>query len=282
MDRKSIRNTCEDLRKQGFSLNSIMVKTNLPKSTVYGYIKNVGLTQHQKNEMLKRKRELSKSRINPRKGVCLAGRGINRPLGWSPRLINAVAHFMFDGHVCEDGCTYYNRSKNQVERLKELIDQIFGIKPKLHTRPDGVIVMAFHNVEFAAYIKKKTNEIFAYLKERSTKEEKREFLKAFFDDEGNIYYNHRDKRRVRGYQKSHKILEEISCLLKEFGIKARIDIHSKAIEISDRENLSAFAREINFSPLIYMNPDRKNSIWRKEIEKREILKIAVSSYVIKG
>lgn len=279
--RKYIKKTCRALREQGFSLNSIMAKTRLPKSTVYGYMEGIELTQDQKNEILRRRKELLRNRTNPRKGTCSPGRNINKPLGWDPKVINVVAHFMFDGHVRKSGCTYYNRSKSQIERLKRLINQIFGIKPILRTRADGVIVMAFHNVEFAAYIKEKISETFSYLKAKATKAEKRAFLKAFFDDEGNIYYNHNDKRRVRGYQKSREILEKIAHLLEEFGIKARIDMHSKAVEITARENLVAFAREINFSPLICVNPNRKNTIWQEEIEKREILRMAVSSYVIK-
>ncbi|GAF71162.1 unnamed protein product [marine sediment metagenome] len=188
---------------------------------------------------------------------------------------------MFDGHVREDGCTYYNRSKYQIEYLKVLIKRVFGIEPKIHVRKDGVIVMAFHNVEFAAYIKEKIKQISVYLKTKATKEEKRTFLKAFFDDEGNVYYKCKNKRRVRGYQKSDRILKEVAYLLEEFAIKSRIDKHSKAIEIGGRKNLITFKREINFSPLICMNPHRKNSIWQKEIEKREILKMAIFSYAIK-
>ena len=259
-------------------MNSIMVKTRLPKSTAYGYIEGIALTQEHKSDILRRRKELLRNKTNPRKGACLSGRNINKPLGWSTKVVRIVSHFMFDGHVRESGCTYYNRSKNQIERLKKLIGQIFKIKPILHTRADGVIVMAFHNVEFAAYIKEKIKEIFCFLQTKGTKKEKREFLKTFFDDEGNIYYTRNDKRRVRGYQKSREILEKIACLLEKFGIKARIDMHSKAIEISGRENLITFAREINFSPLICMNPNRKNSLWQEEIEKREILKMAISSY----
>ena len=185
---------------------------------------------------------------------------------------------MFDGHVRRCGCTYYNRSRNQIESLKKLINHIFGIKPILHKRKDGVIVMAFHNVEFAKCIKERINKIFSYLKTKATKEEKRTFLKAFFDDEGGVYYNCNDKRRVRGYQESCKILEDIAYLLKTFGIKSRIDKHSKAVEITGKQNLITFVKEINFSPLICINPNRKNSIWKEEIEKREILNKAISSY----
>jgi len=35
----------------------------------------------------------------------------------------------------------------------------------------------------------------------------------------------------------------------------------------------------NFSSGIYINPNRKNSIWKRKISKREILKKAVNSYI---
>ncbi len=273
-------NACKRLRKEGFSLTSIMVESKLPKSTVYGYIKDIKLTQDQKAEINRKRNELRKSRTNPRKGTCLPGRHIKTPINWDPHIVHVVAHFMFDGHVRDCGCTYYSRSKYQIEHLKNLIGQIFAIEPILHTRTDKVIVMAFHNVEFAAYIKERINEIFPYLRTKATREEKRVFLKTFFDDEGNIYYNCKDKRRVRGYQESREVLQDIAFLLKEFGIIARVDMHSKVVEFSGRENLVTFMQEINFSPLIFINPKRKNTIWQKKIKKREILEKAISSYGI--
>ncbi len=280
-NREYFKKVSRRLRKQGFSLATIMVETKLPKSTAYGYIEDIELTKDQRAEINRKRNEVSRNRINPRKGICLPGRHIKRLLGWNPQIIHVVAHFMFDGHVRDSGCTYYNRSKYQIEHLKNLINQVFGIKPVLQLRTDGVMVMAFHNVEFGAYMKERINKIFPYLKTKATREEKRIFLKTFFDDEGNIYYNRKDKRRVRGYQDSREILQNIAFLLKEFGIIARVDMHSKAVEFSGRENLMIFMHEINFSPLIFINPKRKNTIWQKEIEKREILEKAISSYSIK-
>jgi hypothetical protein len=279
--REYFRKLCRQLRKQGFSLTSIIAETKLPKSTVYGYIEDIELTQDQKTEINRKRNELRRNRTNPRKGICLPGRHIKRPLDWDSQIVHVVAHFMFDGHVRDSGCTYYSRSKYQIEQLKNSINQIFGIKPILHTRADGVAVMAFHNVEFVAYIRERINKIFPYLKTKATREEKRAFLKTFFDDEGNIYYNRKYKRRVRGYQRSREILQNLAFLLKEFGIRARVDMHSKAVEFSGRKNLVTFMQKINFSPHICVNPRRKNTIWQKEIEKREILEKAISSYDIK-
>lgn len=77
-----------------------------------------------------------------------------------------------------------------------------------------------------------------------------------------------------------KLLEEITCLLIEFGIKSKVDFSTKAVEICGRENLISFAREISFSQSVSINPKRKNSIWKNEIEKRKILDMAISSYVV--
>lgn len=193
-------------------MTSIVKETKIPKSTVFGNIKDIRLTDDQKSEMLNRRNAILKMKANPRKGVSLPGRRIDGPISWDIVLIQIVAHFMVDGHVRECGCTYYNRSRNQVGNLKKAVKKMFGIKPILRLRPDGVMVMAFHNVEFAQYIKEKIKQVFSYLKTKASKEEKRTFLKVFFDDEGSVYFNSHDTRRVRGYQKSPQLLEEITCL----------------------------------------------------------------------
>ena len=102
-------------------------------------------------------------------------------------------------------------------------------------------------------------------------------MKAFFDDEGNVYYS-KSTRRVRGYQKSRQRLESIRDLLTSFGINGRINKHGTYVEIAGRENLKKFSQDINFSPKIYLNPKRKNSIWRRKISKRRLLKLSIDSY----
>jgi len=39
-----------------------------------------------------------------------------------------------------------------------------------------------------------------------------------------------------------------------------------------------FRDKINFLKGVYINPDRKNSIWKKKLEKREILDYTINSY----
>ena len=67
-------------------------------------------------------------------------------------------------------------------------------------------------------------------------------------------------------------------MLKGFGVESRINKRATDIEITGRENLEKFAKEINFSPRIYINPQRKNGIWKVRISKRRILEEALRSY----
>jgi len=83
---------------------------------------------------------------------------------------------------------------------------------------------------------------------------------------------------VRGYQNDLDILELVQCLLKEFDIESRVDKKYKEIIISRKKNLIKFQKEINFSKGVYINPSRKNSIWKEKLEKREILAKMINSY----
>ena len=234
---------CRKLRLEGCSLSEIFICTKLPKTTVYGYIRNIPLTSEHKRRIEQRRKELFKNRINPRKGKCRPGRVFVKPESWSNELIHIIAHFMFDGSIEKHGCVYYSSNKYQISHIKDLAEKLFGVKPTYRMRNNKVGVLSFYYVELANYVRKKKGEIFRYLKNEAPREEKRTFLQAFFDDEGNIYYN-KDKRRVRGYQRSKKVLEEIKDLLREFGIEGKINKNGNEIEISQRENLIKFANEI--------------------------------------
>lgn len=279
-EQKTQKDRCRNLRLKGFSLGEIVSLTHLPKTTAYDYIKDIILSKRQRAQIEFSKKQKIKNRPNTRKGRCTPGRSIFRPTSWSNELIHIVAHFMFDGRVEKDGCRYYSKDEYQVKHVKELAHTLLGITPLYKLRDDGVKVLSFHNVELADYVRYKKREMLNYVKNGASKNQKRTFLRAFFDDEGNVYYN-KDTRRVRGYQKSYLILDLVKRLLEEFGIFGRINKHNTEIEISKKDNLIKFAKEINFSHRIYINPMRKNSIWKRRIEKRKILELAISSYGIK-
>jgi len=269
---------CRDLRSKGFSLGEIASLTKAPKTTVYDYVKDVILTDEQREQVENRRKEQVMAKPNPRKGKCIPGRGILRPSFWSKDLVHIIAHFMFDGSIWKCGCRYYSKDKFQITHVKDLVKKLFGINPLHEVRKDGIEVLSFYNVELADYVKEKKKEIFHYIGNGASKGEKRRFLQTFFDDEGNIYYKKKNQRRVRGYQKSYLILKGIKELLEDFGICGRINNTESEIEITGRDNLVKFCNEINFSSGIYMNPHRKNSIWKEKIEKRKILELALKSY----
>jgi intein/homing endonuclease len=278
IDRLNMISECRRLREGGFSIGEIARILHIPKTTVYGYVKDILLTDEQKGGIEERRKLFVSDRPSPRKGKCIPGREILKPKTWSKDLMHVVAHFMFDGRIENHACAYYSSSKYQIEHLRKLVNKIFKAESTLRRRNNNTFVLSFYNIELVNYIKQKINEIFKYLDNEASREEKRIFLQTFFDDEGNIFYNKDDKRRVRGYQKSYQLLQKIQKFLEEFNISSRISKDRNEIEISGRRNLMTFANEINFSPGIYINPFRKNSIWRKKIQKREILKLALSSY----
>lgn len=270
-------NQCRNLRTRGYSFGEISSNTGIAKSTLYAYLRNISLDSKQKQGIEIRRKEKCSRKTNPRKDRCLLGREITKPRAWSEALVHIVAHFMFDGRVDDDGCIYYSKDKYQIEHMRRLLREAFKIEPKIRLRDNGVYGLVYYHVEFAHYIKNRKNELFAYLANGAPKACKRAFLRAFFDDEGCVFYKG-DKRRVRGYQKSDLVLEHIINLLREFGIKSSMDKRASGIEISGRKNLERFFKEINFSPEIYINPDRKNGIWREKISKREILDLALRAY----
>ncbi len=265
------------LRMRGYSFGEISSIMGFVKSTLYAYLKNIPLSPKQKECIEDRRKEKCNKKPNPRKDKCLPGREIIKPGSWSNDLVHIVAHFMFDGMVTEDGCIYYSKDKYQIDHMKRLLAKVFKAKPRVEKRDNGVYGLVFYHVELADYIKNRKEKLLSYLNNGAPKSSKRIFLRSFFDDEGGVFYKN-DKRRVRGYQKSRLILGQIKDLMFSFGIEGRINNKGNNIEISGRYNLVRFAKEINFSPQIYMNPKRKNSIWKKRISKRRILALLLKAY----
>jgi intein-encoded DNA endonuclease-like protein len=270
-------NQCRKLRMEGYSFGEISSTTEIAKSTLHAYLKNISLGSKQKQAIEDRRKEKCNKRPNPRKGKCLPGREIIKPISWSNDLVHIVSHFMFDGRVDEDCCIYYSKDKYQIKHMQRLLHNTFKADPRIQLRDNGVYGLVFYHVELAEYLKKRKSELFVYLDNGAPREYKKELLKAFFDDEGCIFYKG-DKRIVRGYQKATSILKQIIRLLNEFGIKSRLDKCANGVEISGRRNLEKLSKEINFSPGIYINPSRKNGLWKERISKRDILALALNSY----
>ncbi len=199
---------------------------------------------------------------------------------WSPQLVLLVAHLIFDGELSSSGCRYNNRSGALIQRVRTLMKGIYDFDPKLYVNPiTGVTKIGYNNVALGTYLLKKAEELLEEI-ERMPRECKREFLRAFFDDEGCMDFRPaRNKRRVRGYQKNIRILSIVQSLLADLDINAHIVLPNEVL-ITGKSELLKFQKEINFSPGVRVNGNRSNSIWKEHVEKRDLLARAIDSYQI--
>ena len=274
---ETTKEKCINLRNKGFTLGEIITITKLPKTTIYYHIKDIPLP----SEIIERIKRENIQRLNKfsqiRKGKCIPGRIVPKPNGWTNELIFLTAHFMFDGEIRHSRCVYQNRNITLINLVEQFMKDTFNLTPyyKLY-RETGVHRISYHYVELADYIKKRAQGLKKYIKTASLPE-KKIFLQAFFDDEGCVY-KYGNNRKIRGYQHNLEILKLIQKLLKDFDIESRIDEKYQEIVISRKPNLIKFRDKINFSKGVYINPDRKNSIWKKKLEKREILDKIIGSF----
>jgi intein/homing endonuclease len=274
--RTSFKEQCIVLRKEGYSIVEIIKATGGAKSSVYMHIKGIPLSA----ERLKEIRKASGKRIRKfalaRKGK--SERAFHNFDAWSPDRVLLIAHFLFDGEITRTRCVYNNRSEALIERVTKLMRPIYDFEPKRYVNQStGVHRVSYHNVMLGAYVEGKSVELVRGIKDMPPNL-KREFLRAFFDDEGCMDYRPDESRRsIRGYQKDVRILKIIEVLLADFDITARVVLPNEVV-IVGKENLMRFEREIDFSPGVYMNGNRTNSRWKKHVEKRELLKQAILSF----
>lgn len=223
-------------------------------------------------------REATRENNRLRKGVSRThNRLLHRPR-LNARLILCASHFLFDGSLNHSRAAYYNRSKTLIDQQRSLVMTLFRRDGRFRQLKGDVIEYAIDSVEFVRFIQGVTTTIVEH--GRSFRRHwKRMVLRAFFDDEGNVYISRDGRdRRVRGYQYNVMILRLIQELLTEFQIHATISRSSHCVEIKSRSELIRFRKEIGFLPGIRLNPDRKNSIWKEPIEKRELLNRAIASF----
>jgi hypothetical protein len=272
---------CRNLRRKGFTLREISKLTSIPFTTIYGYVADIPISLKLKEKIklkqIENTNRLIKFNIEIRKGKCISGRIVPKPKGWSCDLIYLIAHFMFDGEMNGHSCVYNNRNEVLINRVRTLMKKIFNLEPRVYLNEEtGVHRISYHYVELAIYIQLRVKKLLRYIQKASQKE-KKIFLQAFFDDEGSI---HSDKKIVRGYQHNLEILKLVQKLLKNFNIESKIDNKYQEIIVSRKPNIIKFRDKINFSKGIYINPDRKNSVWKQKLEKRQILQKVIHSYTL--
>jgi len=267
---------CIELRKLDHTLPEIIKITGRSKTSVYYHIKNIPLSS-EKQHSIKINSGLRISAFPiARRGK--SNRKFKKFNKWNKNLVNLVSHLIFDGEINKSGCAYHNRNRTLLERVRTSMCYLYKFKPtKYLNTTTGVRRISYFNVALALYLKEKSLEL---LKKISNWPEafKKEFLTAFFDDEGCMDFRiSRRTRRIRGYQKDVQILVLVQKLLKDFDILSAINKPNEVV-IMGKENLERFRKEINFSSGVYINGHRSNSIWKKSLEKRLLLDRAIKSF----
>jgi hypothetical protein len=249
--------------------------TGRPKTSIYFHVKDIPLPA-------KKLRAIRAAQGRRIRKYALARKGKSiRPFRsfrkWTPRTVGLVAHLIFDGEIYR-GASYFNRSTSLLARVESLMCDLYDFEPKRYTDPvTGVRRISYHNVALGAYLQRRAAHLMREAR-RLPVPCKKAFLQAFFDDEGCMDYRPQEnRRRIRGYQKNVNILVTVRWLLGDLGIESRV-IHPNEVVIAGKENLSRFEKEINFSKGVYMNGNRANSRWKKHVEKRELLRMAIASY----
>lgn len=269
---------CTTLRRQGHTLDEIVQLTGRPKTSVYHYIRGIPLSDERKQAWRLVGTERIVAHSQARKGKSFLGRHPTAFTLWTPKHVLLIAHMSFDGSISGRGCFYSNRSKQLIKRVRHLMRILYPYRPAYSVdKKTGVLRISYFNVELGAYIKEKREDLTRTITGMDT-ECKCAYLKAFFDDEGCVDFRpSRNVKRVRGYQKRNAVLSVVRQLLADFGIQADIK-HPNEIMISGHQNLISFSRHIGFSPGVRVNGKRTNSIWKRSLEKRELLQMAIASY----
>lgn len=268
---------CIELRKQDHTLNEIARITRRPKSSVHFHIQHLGLSRTKRLAIAESNRTRARTLALRRRG--LSEKKFIPFSKWNSRLVELVAHFLFDGEIKRGGCFYHNRNLALIQKVEDLMRELYRFEPKRYYNPiTGVSRICYFNVALGAFFKDKSLELLRTIGRLSV-EEKRAFLKSFFDDEGCMDFRpNLHLRRIRGYQKRVEILEIVRTLLRSFDIEARIQKPNEIV-IVGRDNLLKFKKDIDFSAGVRINGQRSNSLWKRGLEKRTLLQKALASYM---
>lgn len=269
---------CVSLRKRGLTLNEIVSATGKGKTTVYYHIKSIPLPEDRRRAWRENGRQRLIALNHSRKGRSALNRHPINFDRWTVDRVSLVSHLLFDGTINAATCVYSNRSKVLLQKVEACMSQIYPYSPAHSVNYCGVHSIGYYNVELADFMREKSAALLKQMPNFS-KDLKRAFLRAFFDDEGCIDFNIKTrKKRVRGYQHNIDILNLIHKLLNDFGITSKVYPSANEIMIRGAVNLRKFEQEINFSKGVRINGKRSNSVWKKSFEKREILRRAIESY----
>lgn len=270
---KSFKQKCIELRKKDLTLNEIVELTGRSKTTVYFHIKGQNLSERKKRKISNDSRKKALALSSARKGIAL--RPFKPFTKWTEETVLLTSHLAFDGEIGKS-CVYNNRSEALVGRFSDLMNVVYDFPPKRYLNElTGVTKISYNNVAMANFFLQKEKELISSIIFLSSNLQK-EFIRAFFDDEGCMDVR-KNRRSIRGYQKDKKILIIVKTVLWKLGIESKLQGINEVV-ISGKENLKKFQAEINFSKGVRINPNRTNSIWKKNLEKRKLLDMAIKSF----
>ena len=249
--------------------------TGKSKTSVYYHIKDIPLSVQKQKQIKEATIVRAKKVADSRRGKSL--RPIRIFSEWTPNLVLLTSHFLFDGGLSKS-CVYSNRSSVLIRRVEKLVRYVYDYAPATYTDvKTGVHRISYHNVALALFFKQKSIELVDTV-DHFPLEHQREFVRAFFDDEGCMDYRvKRNLRCIRGYQDDVGVLQAVQTCLAHFGIDANLKGRNEVV-IVGRENLQRFQKEINFSKGVRINGNRSNSLWGVSLEKRVLLNRAIKSF----
>lgn len=273
----AFKKQCLELRKKDFTLNEIVKITGRSKTSVYFHIKDIPLSRKKQKEISENSRKSALALAASRKGKAL--RAHKTFQSWTPETVLLVSHLTFDGELRWCTCGYYSRSQTLIKRVEMLFKKLVydhAVKRRRDVKT-GVFSVRYHNVALAKYLQEKSIRLLKDIRNLPHPHQK-EFIRAFFDDEGCMDYNQRtNTRRIRGYQDDKEVLKTVQSILESWGIASKLQGRNEVV-ITGKENLIKFQSEVNFSKGVRLNPKRTNSIWKKNIEKRKLLDMAIKSF----
>lgn len=202
-------------------------------------------------------------------------------------LARVVSHLMGDGCVSKRYFAYYNKNQVLLENFKIDVKELFGevhfIAGKVNSGTSFYMIQDKEALNFLKSLIDDYRSFSLHLPNFiKTKELKKEFLKAIFDDEGcvafRVFAKTREiKRNITLCAKSEFFLSQIKDILeKDFIIKCnKLTKYTKKVNnkefpywvlsITGKNNFIKFKESINF-----YHPDKKNK-----------LDLMISSYIRK-
>ena len=241
----SFKELCISLRKKNYTLPEIVRLTGRSKTSVYYHIRSTPLSDKKWQQVLATSGARIRIFARARKGQ--STRAFGKIQTWDQDTVFLVAHYIFDGSLGNGGCSYNNRSETLIRRVEKAMKHIYDFATRrYHNDLTGVLRISYFNVALLAHIQEVATGLLGNIQSLS-KENKRVFLQAFFDDEGCMDFRPwRNTRRIRGYQKDVAVLDIVQELLLEFGIQSFIQQPNEVV-VTGKENLRKFQSEIKKS-----------------------------------